>query len=568
MRRIFLVLTFFGLFWTSPVVAAAPKVYGAGSFTWPNSPGKGHLGLYIDDDISHTRLMSTIRNADGQLCTSTGDAKCGGSTVYVYAVLPACTSSGQTDCIESVGSKNQSGSSESGTFSRYFPEHGLGDFAGDTVAKIPTGASPSIWSLPGTPHPAGDEYMAVVSVSGTSSATRTSFTNVTLHASLYPVKVVAGRFSRNIPSPQGSGVSHPSTDTWSNCASLADGYCAARQDFPAGTAFSLGLRLSTAPTGWLHGRIFAPNISFSTTDGVTRLRVEATPAQVPAVATWAHVDTLPSSVTNMSACNAESPSCSQLNPQSAGAHYAVEDWRTAYGDKASWVRGHWMYMTLPGSVTSSCLQDSSVLHGFVTTNATGYAAGPPSYSYSDNSFSYTVASPHFDQDGAVISGTYNFVVRSATARCIYGIDEGPMSASVSISERGGSDQTSTATVSVVDDGEWLKVSASGFHYSSPVIKTVLTSTVAPAKKTTPTVAKAPAFTTKKALSAATVARFAGLTVVSGARVGLRVASASSKTCRLSGTSLKGLKKGACRVTVTVALKGKRPVSKTVSLTVT
>ena len=534
---------------------------------WPSSPGKGHAGLYIDDDISHTRLMSTLRNPSGTLCASLNDATCGGKAVTVYAILPTCTAAVTNDCVESVGAKPAAGAAESGTFSRYFPEAGLADFLGDPAAKVPTGAAPGIWTLPNNPHAGGNEYMAVVSVAGTAAESRKAFDGVTIHASLYPVKVTAGSYTRNVPLPGSSGVSHRSGDGMSNCASIAEGYCAARQDFPASTAFSVGIRLSTPPTGWLHGRIFSPDISFSTADGVTKLRVEATPAQVPAVATWGRVDTLPSGV-NAGLCTLET-NCAQSNPQSAGAHTAVEAWRTVYGDKASWVRGHWMYMTLPGWITTRCLSDTSVLHGFVTTNATGYAAGPPSFSSSDGSFSYTVASPHYDEKGAVIQGTYNFVVRSDTARCIYGIDEGTMSATVSITSTDGTDQASSAKVSVTDDGQWLKVSASGFHYSSPVIKTTLTSSVPRKVVTTApsTTRTAPSLTTKKSATASAVAKYAGLTVASGSKVTLKVAASSAKVCRVTGTSVKGLKKGSCRVTVTVRPKKGKAASKTVTLAV-
>ena len=532
---------------------------------WPSSPGNGYLGLYIDDDISHTRLPSTLRNSATQLCSASNDSLCGNSTVSVYAILPPCSASVQNDCIEAVGSKTQAGAVDTGTFSRFFPEQGLADFTGDSAAKIPNGSPPSIWTLPNTPHAAGNEYMAIVSVSGTVDALRKSLGSSTIHASLYPVKVVAGQFSRNVPSSTGFGVSHPSRDTWANCASLAEGYCAARQDFPTETAFSLSLRLSTPPTGWLHGRIFSPNISLSTSDGVTRLRVEATPARVPAIATWGRVDQLPSSIS--SPCTVDAPNCGQLNPQSAGAHTAVENWRTVYGDKASWVRGHWMFMTLANYFTSACLKDTGVLYGFVTTNATGYVAGPPDYTSSNNSFSYTVASPHLDEGGAVIEGTYNFVIRSSTARCLYGIDEGAMSATVTISEAGGSTQ-SPATVNVSDDGEWLKVSVSGFHYSSPVIKTTLTSTTPRTIKTEPTRMAAPSLTTAKKVTGLSIAKYAGLSVAAGSKISVTVSTTSRKVCTVVGSSVKGLRKGTCTLRVTVTPKKGKPVSKVVRLVVT
>lgn len=553
------------------------------------------MGLYIDDDISHTRLMSTLRNSTGKLCKSLNDATCGGSSVSVYAILPPCGSTIQIDCIESIGSKTKSGTTETATFSRLFPEAGLADFAGDVSAKIPTGSSPSIWTLPNTPHNAGNEYMAIVSVAGQSPASRQSLTSPIIHASLYPVKVVTGQFARNAPLTESGGVSHPSGEPWANCATVADGACAARQDFPADTAFSLSLRLSTAPTGWLHGRIFDPDISFSTSAGVTTLRVQANPAQVPAVATWTKVDKLPASLVT-GGCT-PTTNCGQSNPQSAGANSAVENWRPYYEDKAAWVRGHWMFMTLSDSTgvvpsgpsggapsPSNCLADTSVLHGFVTTNATGYAAGPPTYSQSDKSFSYTVASPHYDDRGKEIIGTYNFVMRSATARCLYGIGEGKLSATVSISQSDGKDRT--ADVAVDDNGTWLKVSVSGFHYSSPVIKTTLTagegvtappttpgavSNTVPSLTTTTTIAPAqsrqPVLTTKRSASGAAVARYAGLKVAPGSKLSLKVRPVSVKVCRVKGTSIVGLKAGTCRLTASVTPRRGKSVSRSVNLVV-
>jgi uncharacterized protein YjdB len=45
-------------------------------------------------------------------------------------------------------------------------------------------------------------------------------------------------------------------------------------------------------------------------------------------------------------------------------------------------------------------------------------------------------------------------------------------------------------------------------------------------------------------------------------------SGSTKYCKVSGTSLKGLKAGSCKVTVTVTPKKGKAISKTVSLKVT
>jgi hypothetical protein len=85
--------------------------------------------------------------------------------------------------------------------------------------------------------------------------------------------------------------------------------------------------------------------------------------------------------------------------------------------------------------------------------------------------------------------------------------------------------------------------------------------------TTPTVTT-PTVTTKKAVTAKSIAVFAKLKVLSTSKVKLKVVASSAKFCRVSGTTLKGLKAGSCKVTVTVTPKKGRATSKTVTLKVT
>ncbi|MBU3704572.1 MAG: hypothetical protein FGM42_09415 [Ilumatobacteraceae bacterium] len=77
--------------------------------------------------------------------------------------------------------------------------------------------------------------------------------------------------------------------------------------------------------------------------------------------------------------------------------------------------------------------------------------------------------------------------------------------------------------------------------------------------------------TKPVLTVGSNARYsalaaaARLTVVRGAKVGVRVASASMKVCRPIGGVLVGIKSGTCKVTVTVTPKVGRAKSKTLTL---
>jgi hypothetical protein len=86
--------------------------------------------------------------------------------------------------------------------------------------------------------------------------------------------------------------------------------------------------------------------------------------------------------------------------------------------------------------------------------------------------------------------------------------------------------------------------------------------------TTPTVKLAPTVKVARTLSGKAIASYAKLTVASTSKISLRVGSTSAKVCRVVGTSLKGLKAGTCKVTVSVKPKRGTTKSKTVSVKVT
>ena len=79
---------------------------------------------------------------------------------------------------------------------------------------------------------------------------------------------------------------------------------------------------------------------------------------------------------------------------------------------------------------------------------------------------------------------------------------------------------------------------------------------------------APKVKVSKSTSAKSIAAYAKLVVLSTSKVSLKVVSGYSKFCKVSGTSLKGLKAGTCKVAVTVKPKKGGAKAKTVTLKVT
>ena len=97
--------------------------------------------------------------------------------------------------------------------------------------------------------------------------------------------------------------------------------------------------------------------------------------------------------------------------------------------------------------------------------------------------------------------------------------------------------------------------------------TVTTPTVITTTVVTTTVV-APKVTLSKSVTAKSIATYAKLAVPANSKVSMKVVASYAKSCKVSGTTLKGLKAGTCKVTVTVTPKKGRATSKTVTLKVT
>lgn len=127
-----------------------------------------------------------------------------------------------------------------------------------------------------------------------------------------------------------------------------------------------------------------------------------------------------------------------------------------------------------GSDLHPCSADKSKLHGLVVTNAPLYASGPPRFA--QGSLDYKVAGVHRNEDGSLFRGRYTFIVRSETARCYYGFSTAPVEARVSVLSSGGEAQVATTLVN--EKNGFLTLAASGFTFSAPTIKVLLTQKIA------------------------------------------------------------------------------------------
>ena len=124
----------------------------------------------------------------------------------------------------------------------------------------------------------------------------------------------------------------------------------------------------------------------------------------------------------------------------------------------------------------------------------GIRRKPPKFA--DGFLNYRVSGFHFGPDGKTPNlGTYDLVLRSDAARCLYGFSNAPVSATVSIAGADGSQ--SVATTVVTEKDGWLKMKAAGFTFSEKQIKVKITQEPSAAATPAPAASTAPVAVAKK-----------------------------------------------------------------------
>lgn len=555
--------------WASPFSAAA----GLHGIEMMEAPGAR----------TNVSLLTGKTAAGDRICSSLNDQSCTGDVDF-QAVLAPCATATSVDCIESVTATNAIGASATGEFSRQFPSRGVNDYSGSAVASIPDGNSPGLWNIAGFQHSNGSLYHVAVQVAGRRVGGSATTAARSIAATITPVSIRStncdvqfhgtcldqfserqdnGRYSIGF-----AGVALDQ-DLGIRCVGWAEnGACALKHAFPDGMRIRLSVRLSTVPGGWLHGRMSDPTASITTSRGVTTMVVEAAPTDVPAVAAAVQWGQLPTSIQSWftancpGACGTRIPGslelpAAQRNAVSVPESYRessfdqLELWNSVTGDKASAVPSYWSVRTLSGGemqAAPSCIRNASGVTGIVSTNATLYSEGPPSYDRSSKTLNYKVAAPHYLADGSSeFMGRYDLLLRPDIASCLYGVNDLAVTSDIDVVGADGVEQP--VNVAMVRSAQWFKFSAAGYTHSAPVIKVKLA-------KLEPTLRRS------RSMALTTLRKRVGLTPPKGARIVTTVARSSSTRCAVRGPKLVALKKtGVCKVTVTVTPRATKKVPK-------
>ena len=442
-----------------------------------NMPGAGDLHIFADEAFQMTTAeapsMLALGTADNTaFCANADSGVCAGQpNLWFYAHLPICDAAEKIDCIVSLSATGPAGVESPATFKRYYPETTPTNFPGKPSMKLPTGKSPGVWSIPGAPHAGGTDYALSVRFDGGTENRAGATMQMVLTA--VSVKTDADTSSEyEIPKwTQPGRQAGPASDRGRfRCAYWGEsGSCLLSRSFPADTRFNVKVRLAAEPSGWLHGRIGDPAISFTKTADSVDVTVSAAPVQVPAFRVARKHLEFPAEIQRdfgpggkYGFVGSRSPGAAELTDLTKrNAEYNVVSYRAqSFGqlqdvtslieDKASYAPWVWSVRTLSGEemrTAGTCLTSGTGVKGIVTTNATVYGSGPPALSADGTTLDYRIAAPHLTRTGGVFKGEYNLVVRSDVADCLYGFaDESSTSGTEYVEESTYTDDT------WVDDG--------------------------------------------------------------------------------------------------------------------
>ena len=498
---------------------------------------RAEQGINISEGEIFTQKPPALFGFDGgnpdpyfTFCNSLKDKPClEANYMMLLSHLSPCSLGLVTNCIDSFYAEDETGKKTQGEFIRYVNEDSKFSFEESVSNNFPkTKGMGGLWRLAGLPGETTDLYyvsaflnMQVGKTTG-SEISIEQFSVSEFESGISPVKEISGQYG----APFALDSSNKSSDGSNaggmgagyaidirmrdNCIMLENGKCLQRQDFPTNYRFGLTIKVGKKLSGWFHGRIYRPAVSISPQENGQFIQIDALPVLVPSILKKVPTSEITQELRSyLSQERQFSEGGGYLSPGNSGKD-AIDQaalWIPLIKDTATKSFQSWGFRTLSsgneGPDVQRCSNTSSDISGIVTTNALTYSAGPPAYNKSEGTLDYTVLAPHYNSKGDLAIGTYDLLLKSEVARCIYGFSKAPISGSISIVNESG--QNNVATTIVNERNGWLFMSANGFTYSSPIVKVklsqdeevVVTPSPTPSALAKPVVIKKSTITCKK-----------------------------------------------------------------------
>jgi len=459
------------LFTNSAVSSAKPAFQ-------PDPPtGPGSVAAIVNEKgLQNTSFIRANKDDESFHCDGVNDPVCVDATGHFSsAFMPVCESGFTGACLEEL-SILENGTWSPAVFEGY--SNNL-SYDADTASGFPRATSPLLFKVS-----FGGEVLDLVArynLTYVKDRTNWLVREMTLDISPYS-RVSDPRLTtggpRTFVNASGkrffaTGAGTERIESFDQCLWANVGVCGVRADFPASVSMRVAVRAPVGVKGWFEGRLKDPKVSITPVEGLQRISIEAQPVEVNRV----------SYRTSISGFDVEGfmgdagyqglltgPLTLWADAWGKRGFEYVSMLRPLTGDRSSGKNSLWSIKTIADAVPDKCLSGDNAVAGFVTTNASVYSGEVPTF---DSGYlAYQVAGMHYEADGVNLNiGTYDMVMRSDVARCLYGFTRAPVSATVQVIGTAGVENIATTTVSERDG--WLKLAAYGFTFSEKEIRVTL-----------------------------------------------------------------------------------------------
>ncbi len=408
-----------------------------------------------------------------ETCETVESGPCQDPTVnFIHgkSILPPCKTQSDQNCIVGL-SASQGGDFQEAVLTKELQGF---SFPASSAAGTPAGGTVSVWSSEKWPHSGGPNYAIGAQINWFRQAGATSFRDLTIRIAAVQERFEPGSrvtvpYTTENSVPGGhrlSGRAANHNPGKNGCFYTQDQVCGYEQEFSPNTRLKLVLRVSDKVTGWLYGRLKDPKVEISALGGGQNLlSIDAEPVRVGKLHAQWNVNDVPGVIDDRMSRGAFGDGNLMGGSTDSDAFAIVSKLRETQKDSATGEKTYWSLASVQGP--RGCLNDAARLLGVVTTNSMVFSGGAPKFV--DGFLKYEVAGMHYESDQRTLAiGTYDMVMRSDVARCLYGFSDAPVSATVSVIGDGQIQQIATTQVSERDG--WLKLAAYGFTFSQKEIR--------------------------------------------------------------------------------------------------
>lgn len=465
-RRFLIVVTTI----TLALALGGPSTAEGPDYSWPPDgkeywSGEGNIGFIIMNKIvaNASFISAQVLGSIPPSCATLDDPACADPAQefgwHIWRAAPVCSEAlNWEECIQGLSFARPGLPALPAEHLGY---RGIMTFEADPARGLPTGASMSLWSDPLSSDPTqgyGVNLGGIMTKPPGSDLT----SGDPFRFDFFGAQVFRYRTA--------SVANHDLTD----CVWYDATRCAVQIPFDDDAVPSLSFLMNRDITGWLSGRLSEPSVDIQPASGnLNQVTVTAKPVELAMAAATVPVnEATPEMLDLWSRFLPGSPKDTVIyvNSDQDGLTFELlKAFTRPAKDTALKVIPTWSISSIAGNL-SECTQDDRRLIGLVTTNSTAYSSGPPTFT--DGALKYSVAAWHQAPSGQAFRGSYDLIMRSDTARCLYGLGRAPIRGEIQVTSENGQEQVATTSVSERDG--WVHLAAYNFTFSSPTITAKLT----------------------------------------------------------------------------------------------